>query len=170
MKDDPHYRLVAAFYGSRRAERSGVSYMKHIDDGLAVLSALGASLDAKRAFCLHPIVQSDDDLALAPALLRRTPGLDPVAVLLAVEYRSVANEYLSHRVIASLDEIRLSPLADVQHMLVADKVQNRVDFERFHEGTHPRSKELADYFQNWLTRLGVSDARYQELRRLLGPA
>jgi hypothetical protein len=163
--DDPAYELIRRFYGERRARRSGVRLMNHIDEGLRILDALGAPLEAKRAFCLHPLVQADEDLvrALAADGLLRAPGLDPVAVALALEYRSVANEYLSKREVRSLEEIRLSPLAEVNAMLVADKVQNRRDFERFHRDTHPRSAELARYFENWLRRLGISEERYREL-------
>ncbi len=167
MRGDAHYALIESYYGSRRAKRSGVLYMKHIDEGLAILDAIAADLSAKRAFCLHPIVQSDEDLRRAPDSIRSMKDLDPVALLLAVEYRSVANEYLSPRRIRSIEEIRLSPLEGVQQMLVADKVQNRKDFERHHRGTHPRSRELEEYFANWLRRLGVSEERYRELAVLV---
>jgi hypothetical protein len=162
---DLQYRLIATFYGERRARRSGVRLMNHIDEGLRILDALGASREAKQAFCLHPIVQADEDLARAAAEggALRTPGLDPLAVALALEYRAVANAYLSTRTVVALEEIRLSPLPDVQAMLVADKVQNRKDFELHHRATHPRAAELAAYFERWLRRLGVSEERYREL-------
>ena len=48
-------------------------------------------------------------------------------------------------------------------MLLADKIQNRKDFERYHKGTHQRSAELEQYFKNWLTRLGVSQEFYAEM-------
>jgi hypothetical protein len=166
MKDDLHYELIRRFYGERRARRSGVLLMNHIDEGLRILDALGASRVAKRAFCLHPLVQADEDLARAfepGGFLRSSEGLDAAAVALALEYRSVANEYLSKREIGAIAEIRMSPLGDVAHMLVADKVQNRKDFERYHAATHPRSRELAGYFENWLRRLGIGEERYREL-------
>ncbi len=164
--DDLHHDLIRRFYGERRARRSGVVFMNHIDEGLRILDALGATREAKRAFCLHPVIQSDADLArsLAPGgILRTTPGLDPVAVALALEYRSVANEYLSSRQVAAISEIRLSPLPEVRDMLVADKVQNRRDFERHHAATHPRSTALARYFETWLRRLEITEERYREL-------
>ncbi len=84
-----------------------------------------------------------------------------------MEYRSVANEYLSHRTIAHVDEIRLSPLPEVNQMLIADKVQNCKDFELYHKATHPRSAELDLYFNNWLRRLGITPERYTTLKALL---
>jgi hypothetical protein len=160
------YELIRGFYGERRARRSGVLLLQHIDEGLTILDAIGASSDAKDAYCLHPILQSDADLtaAFAPGgALDRVSDLSPRVLVLAMEYRSVANAYLSTRCVTSPDEIRLSPLAEVQQMLVADKIQNRKDFERHHKGIHPRSEILDDYFRRWLARLEITDDRYREL-------
>ena len=156
MHADPHFLAIKAFYGNRCAERSGVPFINHISEGLCVLAEINASLAAKRAYCLHPVLQSDADFATAfdhDSVLRQFP-IDPHALALAVEYRSVANEYLSSRAISSINEIRLSPVADVNDMLIADKVQNRKDFLIYHVASHPRSDELSQYFVNWLTRLG----------------
>jgi hypothetical protein len=84
-----------------------------------------------------------------------------------MEYRRVANNYLSKRMINSIDEIELSPLKDVNDMLIADKVQNRKDFELYHLDTHERSDVLDQYFKNWLIRLGITEERYQELVKLI---
>jgi ABC-type amino acid transport substrate-binding protein len=88
--------------------------------------------------------------------------LEAGAVMLAMEYRSVANAYLSHREIDNIEEIKLSPLVEVQHMLIADKVQNRKDFELYNSD-HPQAEALSEYFDNWLRRLGISEQRYQTL-------
>lgn len=147
------YRLIAAVYGDRKAQRSGVPLMNHIDEGLVLFGQFFKGLDmdmAKRAWCLHPLVQADDDLVSNFALLVQA---DPRAVALAMEYRRVANAYLSRRAITSLEEIELSPLNDVNKMLYVDKIQNRKDFRQYHLGTHPRSKELEQYFENWIQRL-----------------
>jgi len=156
------YGAIVAAYGDRTARRSGVPLIQHIDHGLAILDALGASLAARRAYCLHPLLQGDADLvAHAPRLATLTD--DPTVVLLAVEYRHVANATLSTREITGAADIALSPLAEVNLMLVADKVQNRRDFERHHEAPPARSAALPLDFRRWLERLGVSEARYLTL-------
>jgi hypothetical protein len=103
--------------------------------------------------------------AFQPTSVLHQYPIDLYALALAMEYRWVANSYLSQRMIQSIDEIQLSPLIEVQQMLIADKIQNRKDFDRYHRDTHPRARELDRYFRNWLTALEITEARYQELAR-----
>lgn len=164
------YLAIAHYYGSRRAVRSGVLLIDHINQGLAILDRLGADDVTKEAFAVHPIFQADDDLK---ENFQVAADLDPMVVLYAMEYRNCANAFLSH-VIEKIDDqgekilrpkrpLHLSPLAQVNLMLVADKVQNRKDFELYHKGQHKRSDELDFYFKFWLQRLDISEDRYQEL-------
>ena len=157
------YRVVAYYYGSQKAERSGVYYMNHIDEGLAILGWIGASNIAKKAFCLHPIFQSDEALKNWNKNYNVTCDI----MIPTMEYRSVANEYLSTRQITHPNQIRLSPLRDVNHMLIADKIQNRKDFELYHKDTHPRSAELVEYFNNRIKRLEISEEQYQIFKEKL---
>jgi hypothetical protein len=154
------YAAVEAHYGDRRAGRTAAFYMDHIDEGLKVLVDIGAGALAAKVYCLHPLFQGDSDLLATAGRDGGLVGLDPLAIAGAVEYRHVANNYLSFH---ASQTPALSPLAAVNEALVADKVQNRKDFERYHRGTHPRSARLAEYFSEWLTALGVTEARYQDL-------
>lgn len=112
----------------------------------------GASEQAQRAFCLHPIVQSDKDLRQNIIRMDLMPNR---TLLMAMEYRSVANAYLSDRELKDWTEIRLSPLNGVNEMLIADKVQNYKDFRLYHAVEHPRAKQLELYFNNWFKRLNI---------------
>ncbi|MBZ4408981.1 hypothetical protein K8640_12210 [Myxococcus sp. XM-1-1-1] len=162
------YLAIQTFYGQRRARRSGVPYMHHIDEGLWVLRALGASDRAQRAYCLHPLVQDHDERAAAWARALATgadlslPPVDgvsddPRVLALALDYRETANAALSPRPdLMGPEDIALSTEPEVNDMLRADKVQNYKDFLRHHRGVHPRSVELERYFQAWLARLDVS--------------
>lgn len=154
------YKAMAAYFDDRHAARSGVHFMNHIDEGLAVLADLGASDAAWRAYVLHPFLQPDDELAKHAAQAGElTP--EPYVLLLAMEYRHIANAYLSHREVQSLDEIALSPLPEVNDMLRADKVQNYKDFLIYHSETHPRRDALQRYFRNWLDKLEIPQERFQ---------
>lgn len=146
--------------------------MNHIDEGMWILKQIGASDFALRAFALHPLLQ--DDAALLeftkPSTTSTNPSetssaiesVDKYVLLLAMEYRWVANSYLSFHPSRPITEIKLSPIAEVNQLLIADKVQNRKDFEMYHYGTHPQSERLKQYFGEWLERLGVSEAQYQQ--------
>lgn len=161
------YKLIEQFYQDRKAIRSGLYYMNHIDEGLVVMRDRGASEEAQRAFCLHPMFQSDEDLPRGLEAIQGVGTLGPKALLLAMEYRNIANQTLSSRNIQDVTQIPLSPLREVQEMLVADKVQNYKDFLLCHYGRHPRSAELVRYFQNWLLRLGIPRGEFSRLFRLL---
>lgn len=154
------YEIISEFYKGQKAKRSNVDLMNHIDEGLYILEKINASDIAKKAYCLHPIVQSDIALEQNYNLLN---NIDNQVVIALIEYRSVANEYLSKRKINSIDEIRLSPLKDVNDMLVADKIQNKKDFDRYHKGKHERSNELDSYFLNWLEKLNITPDCYFKL-------
>jgi hypothetical protein len=167
IRNSREYQAIAAYYGERAARRSGVRLMQHIDQGLAILREIGASARAMRAFCLHPLVQSDADLAASYPRLHELSD-DARVIALALEYRNIANSTLSTRVIASPDDIPLSPLPEVNDMLVADKVQNRADFLAHHATTHPRAVELARYFELWLVRLDIDEERYRFLVDIAG--
>ena len=161
ITESAEYLAIEREYGTRTAKRSGVPLVHHIDEGLAVLQRIGAPDAAMRAYCLHPLLQ--EDAAHAANLASVTALTEPGVLALALEYRRVANATLSRRPIASAADIPLSPVSEVNQMLVADKVQNRKDFLIHHRGRHPRSDALDRYFRLWLERLDVSEARFAEL-------
>lgn len=166
LTNTEEYKSIESIYADNSAKRSGVHLMNHIDEGLYILHKLNSTNEAKLAYILHPIFQPDLELNFYinhPDLKK----FDPKALILVIEYRSVANEYLSHREIKSLDEIRLSPLDDVNTMLKADKIQNRKDFELYHLGTHPRSAELNQYFLNWCDKLLLDSEFYASCKEEL---
>lgn len=179
IKQSLEYNFISREYGDRVAKRSQVPLINHINEGLIVLDYIGASEGAKRAFCLHPLFQSDADLEQN---YHRSEFIDPYIMMLTMEYRSVANEFLSNKMdddslqevldaygVSGLDEgfVRLSPLPEVNDMLIADKVQNYKDFVTYHRKTHARSKELDDYFNIWLEALKVTDRQYGDLCQLI---
>jgi len=159
--DSVEYRIISKYYECKEANRSGVPYMNHIDEGLIVLDSLCAGNMAKKAYCLHPIFQSDAELDDNFGM--DLTGVSSEVLIMVMEYRSVANEYLSSREIESIDEIRLSPLVGVNEMLIADKVQNKKDFLIYHYDSHKRSSQLYKYFNLWLNKLEIDNDTYNEL-------
>jgi hypothetical protein len=159
IKNTVEYKLIAKHYGDRVAQRSQVPLINHINEGLVILDVINASEQAQRAFCLHPLFQADADLAENYYM---ASFVEPHVLLLTMEYRNVANAYLSDKIDTD-QALTLSPLAEVNQMLVADKVQNKKDFVTYHQGTHSRSPELTRYFDRWLAALDVDSVLYQSL-------
>lgn len=150
IRDTLEYQQISDHYRGKFAKRSGLPYMKHIDEGLAILASLGVTDDdVFRAWCLHPILQVDESFgALAhPEDLT----LSPRVMMLAMEYRAVANAYLRPHGIRAVRDIQLSPLEEVNNMLRADKIQNYRDAREHHN----EDKTLHAYFSSWLRALGV---------------
>jgi len=166
------YQWIKQFYGDRCTKRSGVPLINHIDEGIEILNRIGAADHVKEAFAIHPLIQTDTDLKTNfHDLINGWSGLPITAsvIALALEYRNIANAFLSNKIDTwdgkpvKIDQIRLSPLGEVNEMLIADKVQNRKDFLRYHRETHPRSLELAYYFECWLEALSITEEHYQAL-------
>lgn len=155
--ESEEYKAIEEYYGNSRAKRSGVLLMNHIDEGLRVLTDLNSSEVAKRAFCIHPILQPDEVVGENIWLCERW---DPVVVALAMEYRNKANKFLcrpeNDYILASSNPLRElekkvgNIIPDVVDMLLADKIQNRKDFRLYHKGKHERSKQLSEYFDIWI--------------------
>jgi len=161
MRNSTEYKLIAREYGLQRAQRSQVLLIDHIHQGLQIMDLFGATVQAKLAYCLHPLVQNFVDLEANLAKICREEMLNPRALILAMEYRNKANRYLCRPendgyTWQQLDNIVGKTLPEVRHMLIADKIQNNKDFLLHHYGTHERSEQLKTYFENWFHILGVS--------------
>jgi len=149
------YKMIHKFYGNKCANRSKVPLINHINEGLLILEYMHAPHTTKRAYCLHPLLQSDNDLY--NFYYDNCEEIDSGIMLLTMEYRNIANQYLSHRKIQNINEISLSPIPNVNIMLCADKIQNYKDFLLYHKNTHPRAKELDEYFNNWFKALKIEN-------------
>ena len=142
------YKLIKNYYGDNVTKRSGVKLINHIDECIHILRSIGADDDIIDAYCLHPILQSDESFNNNYNM--DFTGISTSALLLAMEYRRVANSYLSKN---KIEDFVGFTNDKIKQMLYADKVQNEKDFVLYHEGTHGRSKELREYFNNWLNIL-----------------
>lgn len=148
------YQAVKEFYGDNTAKRSGVPLMNHIVEGMAILSLLDADDATVEAYCLHPLLQNYADLVK----FYKEVKAESLVMLLTMEYRNKANSYLCYDktdniTVDDLPRVVGKMLPEVRLMLIADKIQNQKDFLKYHLGTHARSKELQNYFENWIKHL-----------------
>lgn len=144
------YKLIKSFYKDDVTKRSNVPLINHIDEGLYILNKLKSSSIVKDAYCLHPILQSDDSFIKNKSLDFK--GIATESLLLSMEYRRVANSYLSRNKIEDFVGFTCN---EIREMLMADKIQNYKDFMLYHYGTHDRSNELYEYFNNWFSLLNI---------------
>ena len=175
--DWPEYKAIQAYYGDRRARRSGVLLMNHIDEGLLIMRRQYESrtwnghadigklsqdqfIDACKAFCLHPLLQDADPQHMFLEPLLADSNISSRVIAYAMEYRNIANAYLSPRIINGICDIELGSVPAVLLMLMGDKIQNYKDFLLHHACSHARASELNQYFTNWLIRLGISQATF----------
>lgn len=152
------YKCIQEYYGDKKTKRTGVPLMNHIEEGGAILHQLGASNITKNAYYLHPILQSDEEFVKNKSM--DFDGINPESLILAMEYRRVANSYLSHM---HQDEFVGFPCEEIRQMLIADKVQNYKDFMQYHYGRHERSAELYSYFNNWFDLLEIEYDKYVKI-------
>lgn len=149
------YNIIKNFYGDRKAKRSQVPLINHINEGIDILEKHRACKNTINAFILHPIFQSDEDW-----VLNKNIGDDiPHCIMrLVYEYRKCANAYLSkpytdgwfHQDIDNAVQLNS---VEVALMLYADKKQNKKDFMLYHMSSHARSMHLRKYFDNWIEYL-----------------
>lgn len=151
------YQVITDFYNIRTANRSGVPLMNHINEGIAILKEHQASFLSQQAFCLHPIVQNNENIDVSWSK----------AYSLAIEYRDKANSYLCKPETDFVEEVhQLNKIigeisTDCVYMLIADKRQNYKDFIAYHRGSHVRTQQLERYFNIWLSYL------HQKLSKVL---
>src|SRR6266404_3441979 len=98
LKERRAYQLIERQYEGKIARRSGVPYLNHINEGIFLLCRrFGFQPDLIDAYCLHPLFQSDRSLAKVMATAGHPALADSSGrvLVLAMEYRRVANSYIS---------------------------------------------------------------------------
>lgn len=164
LKHSTAYQLIKHHYSDERAKRSGVPLIYHIDEGGAILEYISASEIVKNAYYLHPLLQSDEDFNEHKSLSFYALNISTESIILAMEYRRVANSFLSTDTVK--DFVGFS-CEEVKQMLIADKIQNYKDFMVYHHGKHERSEELHDYFNEWFELLDIDKDLLVELYELI---
>ncbi len=181
--DNPHRRLIETIYASRRTRRSKVPHRNHIDEGLMILQALQATQVEAEAFCLHAPAQISYHFGARPTaasyrltepqgprdtwLLQTRFPLAADAVALAWRFAVQAEAFRPNHLNDEIEPPSFTIDTAVRKLLIADKVQNRKDFERYHRDSHPRAPQLTQYFACWFALLEISEHVYQKMLAML---
>jgi len=154
LRHSKAYKLIQNEYKNSVTKRSKVPLIYHIDEGGAILEKINSSNVVKDAYYLHPLLQDDEMFNKNKS--KSFDGVDYEALILSVEYRRVANSYLSTM---DINDFVGFSCNEVKQMLIADKIQNYKDFMKYHFGKHKRSNELHQYFSNWFDLLDINYER-----------
>jgi len=145
------YKLITDHYRGEYADRSGRHKMEHIKEGCRLLVGWQRPDVEHQAFCLHPLVETEG------FTYERKHSY-----ILAAEMMKFATAYLCR---PETDDITyrgsrtylfkyLGPMSEAcAWLLLADKVQNRSDFMKYHAFTHARADMLIRYFDLWIQTL-----------------
>ena len=145
------YKLITDHYRGEYAERSGRHKMEHIKEGCRLLVGWNRPEVEHRAFCLHPLVETEGF-----SYERKQ------SYMLAAEMMDKAGKYLCQPDTDDITHLgsrftlshHLGPMTEsCAWVLLADKVQNRSDFMKYHAFTHARSDMLIRYFDLWIQTL-----------------
>lgn len=164
IRETLEWRIAKEVLGPQRSRRTDVSYFDHIEEGIKILEDLDTSLACQQAFALHPLFQPN--FVLIENLIY-VPQFDPMAVLLCIEYRWVANLGTRQAVRENGGKLVLSVIPEVNTMLVADKIQNRKLFETRLPKDDPAYAEIAHYFALWMDKLDISEETYQRYAAMI---
>jgi hypothetical protein len=134
--------------------------MNHIIEGAYFLTEVMPADDPfVEAFLVHPIFQ---DVDLPTQVIQKyvdTFELSTPVVSTAFKYRIAANSYLPKDIHTG----RQPPVIleqGLKFMLIADKIQNLKDFQRYFDKQNPRYKQLENYYDTWLSSLGAFSMAY----------
>lgn len=159
VNESKAYRIIETYYGNTQARRSGLYYMNHIDEGLALFSKWFSEDIIRDAYCLHPIYQDGNESGFS----YMSDTHSHKVLELTRDYAIIANSYLPQK--GKIEDI---PRLDykLRALLSADKIQNRKDFELYNQN-HPNYKDLALYFRNWFDTLEITEEEYEKWKRYL---
>ena len=162
--DLPEYRLIEKSYRKHTSRRTQQPYMKHIDQGLWLLLHVNDDPAVLGAWCAHPLFQINS--VLQEALHARTSITEHGrTVVLAMEYRAVANAFLTPDW-SRAGLPRVSAIEEVNQLLVVDKFQNAREAYLFSDKLgEERCAQLDVYFRKWFDALGIDGRRMETLER-----
>lgn len=158
------YRQISQFYGTRTTLRTKIPWINHINEGVVLIHQLEGSIHEAKAFCLHPLFQADETYhaALSEACRIYNLNTNPEVLFSVLGYREAANRWLRNAVTPT-NLPQKHPLESVNIMLMADKIQNRKDFEA-NEAVFgvEDAASLHSYFDSWFTALGITPEIYDD--------
>lgn len=158
------FQRISRHYGATAAQRTKLPWINHIVEGVVLIHQLGGRIGAADAFCWHPLIQSDTTYLETLVEMRRHYNLNTNGEVLVnvLGYRDAANRWL-RGVVNKDNQPKKHPLESVNVMLMADKIQNRKDFEANERlFSVEDAASLHYYFDCWFNTLGITPEIYAD--------
>lgn len=169
--ESQEYEMAKKMLGSKTTTDGRTLLIEQVDQTLKVLNHLSSWPAVMRAACLRPLLQDDHTFEYGWKTACKN-GVQPRALVLAMEFRRVANSYLCNTLTDYWDDeevrIRLGlVIPPVRAMLIAHKTVGYYQFLMQQAQTHFRRKELRAYFERWFR---ILEADPKECLKLLTEA
>lgn len=151
--ESQEYEMARKLLGNKTTTDGRTLLIEQVDQTLKVLNHLSSWPAVMRAACLRPLLQDDHTFEYGWKTACKN-GVQPRALVLAMEFRRVANSYLCTTLTDFWDdeEVRLRlglVIPPVRAMLIAHKTVGYHQFLLQQAQTHFRRKELRAYFERW---------------------
>ena len=159
------YQLIKEHYGTRHSNRGNRPHIAHIQEGAWLhFHENGWNPIVQEAWCIHPLFQGDDTLIKSLTHPENWQSVQAGALIQTMEYRNIANGYTSKMPLRDPSRILLSPIPEVNQLLMADKLQNRKDYEQYVRPNLSKEEQtrLDTYFAAWFARLNIGEEKYRE--------
>lgn len=147
IEEEIEYNYMKDLFSTSVSKRTKDLSTNPMEEGLAILNILESNHITKKAYCIHQLFHNDESLERSWDG-NRFPNCDIKSMLLAMEFRTLYKSKPNRNGI-----IKLSPIKEVNEMMLAYKMQQYKNFEINGRGQTDNDELVESSFKNWIKQL-----------------